>query len=511
MADKLDDPHHLVALMSYVSWRKTDGSPRRFDTSLHEPKFGIVDHHDTNIRTFPILDALAHISISQDRAQVVAIGLQLNHQANQIRLTVAENKDVADSLVPHLKNIWRKLQALSNEYAEQRLGDLGVHQVKPAESPDMPTKMGLSLKIEIFRGIYQYSLEKQMWRINKWWERLGQFLGELIRHRLGADLEGVERSLYHVVLGLSSAVRSIRRLHHGDPLTDQEWKEVYFQTMLANEDARLVLESKGGLGCESLGLELRGNRSRDPFPLRRALEKLTSLSRNIDTLFGFAHSPRFRPALQYRMIVFPIPKQTRTAQLPASAEEWKSFLKAACGEHDDDERGANAAKLLRRFGSEESVPVHCECGLIQYLQTKQENGWGNVPPFSCIGVSKLSCSSCRIWIEVFNEQDNGPKFYTRGSHGKWYWPWGMPTVEESFEKKMAGKILEEYRAYLVAEMKRRERGGSDSDGASLSGARNRLDPDDLERTRADAAAVEQEFGGTPMGFIEAEFGNPREP
>ena len=71
-------------------------------------------------------------------------------------------------------------------------------------------------------------------------------------------------------------------------------------------------------------------------------------------------------------------------------------------------------------------PAHCECMLIEYLCASQEGPWRDTPPFSYLGVSKLSCNACRIWIKSFNKQGAPSReFYTCGSHGKWYWPWAM--------------------------------------------------------------------------------------
>ncbi|KAG0633394.1 hypothetical protein HOY80DRAFT_872124, partial [Tuber brumale] len=136
-------------------------------------------------------------------------------------------------------------------------------------------------------------------------------------------------------------------------------------------------------------------------------------------------SPRLQPALRYRLLISAVPEKTHTVKLPASPEEWKSFLEVACHKRYDFQK-PRVVELAERFGSSKWVcPVHCECRLIIDLQTRQGNQWDHVPPFNYIGVSKLSCSACRIWIEAFNER-SVRKFYTRGSHGKWYWPWGIP-------------------------------------------------------------------------------------
>jgi hypothetical protein len=270
----------------------------------------------------------------------------------------------------------------------------------------------------------------------------------------------------------------------------------------ANEQAKLVLADSHGLGCKNLARELKGDLPGDPFQLQRALEKLISLPRHIQSLFGFAHSPRLRPALQYRMMICAVLGRAQNVKLPASQNEWKSFLKVASGEEgawqEDDAR-----KLFKKFGSlERECPVHCECGLIQYLQTKHGDSWDNVPAFSYIGVSKLSCSACRVWIEAFNEL-RGPKFYTRGSHGKWYFPWGMPMAEGPLKEKMREKVLNEYITQLEDEGKIKKRAGSDSSGAISSGAEDNIGSDRRQSADAWADAEVQESGGDPQGYLKA--------
>ncbi|KAG0131795.1 hypothetical protein HOY82DRAFT_484641, partial [Tuber indicum] len=244
------------------------------------------------------------------------------------------------------------------------------------------------------------------------------------------------------------------------------------------------------------------------FPLQRALEKLISLPRHIQSLFGFAHSPRLRPALQYRMTICAVLGRAQNVKLPASEDEWKSFLKVASGEEGPWQE-EDARKLFKKFGSRErECPVHCECRLIQYLQTKHGDSWDNVPAFSYIGVSKLSCSACRVWVEAFNEL-GGPKFYTRGSHGKWYFPWGMPMAEGPLKEKMRIKVLNEYITQLEDEEKIKKRAGSDSSGAISSGAEDNMGDDRRQSADARVDAAVQESGGDPLGFLKARV--PRRP
>ncbi|RPA91092.1 hypothetical protein L873DRAFT_1795108 [Choiromyces venosus 120613-1] len=416
MATNLD-PHHLVALMYYTFKGKQDGSPHLMDPSLHSLQGGIVDH-ETNVRTFPILDGLAHISVSRKESQVVAIGLQLNSQKQEIRLTVAENQNVTHGLVNHLTKIRRRLQALLVEYEKNRGGRWDKSELR---SPEMPKKS----------------------------KGLRRFMKELLKRHVFLHQQGFELSLYKVVVAWLLAIEVVSKLHDNpkDKLTESEWELVYFQSILANKHVRIVLADRKEFGCELLAQELGDHLSQDPFQLRYTLGGLASLPRHIETLFGFAHSPRLQPALRYHLLTSTVPKKAHTVKFPASPQKWKSFLEVACDKHYDFQE-TQVVELAKGFGSSKWVcPVHCECGLIQYLYTNQRNKWDRVPPFSYIGVSKLSCSACRIWIETFNKQ-SGRRFYTRGSHGKWYWPWGIPRTEGPLVGVMARKVLDEYLAHL---------------------------------------------------------------
>ena len=58
-----------------------------------------------------------------------------------------------------------------------------------------------------------------------------------------------------------------------------------------------------------------------------------------------------------------------------------------------------------------------------------DDHWQWVPAFGYLGVSKLSCAPCQLWIQGYNTLP-GQFLYTRGTHGKWYWPSGMPQLNK---------------------------------------------------------------------------------
>ncbi|KAG0632849.1 hypothetical protein HOY80DRAFT_897457 [Tuber brumale] len=208
------------------------------------------------------------------------------------------------------------------------------------------------------------------------------------------------------------------------------------------------------------------------------------------------------------MSISTVPGQTRTVELPGSQEQWKPILEVVADRILPWQEGY-AGKLAEHH--EENIrvcPAHCECSLIQYLTTRHNDSWDKVPAFSYVGVTKLSCSACRIWLEAFNEAGQR-KFYTRGSHGKWYWPWGMPTaeaslgeatagespgeitLEKSLEEAIAAKISREYIKYLKEQ--KLYRSGSDSTDASLSGGKRQLSDAQMESVRSDLDGAMQQL------------------
>lgn len=203
------------------------------------------------------------------------------------------------------------------------------------------------------------------------------------------------------------------------------------------------------------------------------------------------------------MSISAVPERTRTVPLPESESQWLSIIKGICGGGSlgSQWQGKSAKALLKKFPPpEKECPVHCECSLIEYLETKDGSSWDKVPPYNYIGVSKLSCCACHLWIEAFNELD-GRTFFTKGSHGKWYWPWGMPEMGERIEELMVEKVTSQYLAYLQAH--NHQRRGSDSSDADSAGAQPHPSDAQKETVESKMAAIVQRAGGTRVGFVEA--------
>lgn len=179
------------------------------------------------------------------------------------------------------------------------------------------------------------------------------------------------------------------------------------------------------------------SKPKPPYPLRRHIEKLTSHHRYFRALIEFAKSPRFRLAftLKFSIEIVSLPQITPAGliDLPTSDPSWVQLLEKLCHEHGfrvELERVQPILDYLGHHHHDTTVPhqVHSECAIVAHYDRLRSTTRHYTPAFSYIGVSKLSCKPCHLWLSAYNARPDMPKFYTRGSHGRWHFPWSAPTV-----------------------------------------------------------------------------------
>ncbi|RPB04056.1 hypothetical protein L873DRAFT_48125 [Choiromyces venosus 120613-1] len=323
---------------------------------------------NANRCTFPVLDALASISVSEPRHQVVALALQLRSQERRIRLTIAENDDVKDSLVPYLTSVWGKLRALSDEYAGQRAAGEDPQRLDGfrGDSRSIPPDVGLSIRVDIFREIYQYTMQKNQRRVGKWRHPFSTLIRQLHKVR-GGNLHGLEKELESAFFGLDHAYYLLSK----QSLTEEDWRHIMIIMRVAADRAKLVTEDNWT--CEILANQLKDPEAAVPFQPRRALEKLTSQHRHFHALVAFAHSPRLRFAFECDLSIATVPKSPdQSVQLPSSVAQWKSIIDNICmgsyrrGEDWPDQEAEDLASVFQTPAF--SAHIHCECALIEYLE-----------------------------------------------------------------------------------------------------------------------------------------------
>ncbi|KAG0642757.1 hypothetical protein HOY80DRAFT_998275 [Tuber brumale] len=321
-----------------------------------------------------------------------------------------------------------------------------------------------------------------MWRVGKWWDDFHDFMVTLF-HKRGHDLQGSESDSQTVYFGLKYvySVTSIDELHNTGL---EHWEQAYKYSNIACYFVR-DFTRPGNSFCE----EIVASMDTSPFNLHLALEKLTTQHQYFETLIAFANSPRLQVILQYELIIAIVPKIKGPAlELPSSASDWESIIYRITSpylERDYNWVMREGTHMHSEFKKLQwDAVVHCECSFVMYLMAMREQaaqrcaGSGSreraqmlgivkedqlrhsSPGLSActdvhnkaetgstgtyLGVSKLSCRACDLWLKYFNDL-HYPRFYTRGRHGKWYWPWAVPEFEsDRLGKSMLQMISEEY-------------------------------------------------------------------
>lgn len=426
------------------------------------PRNGLTRNPATSIRTFKVLDALASLSVSRAKSQVVSIGLQLDK--NNFILTISENDPVEPETVAYLTETWRILRELSGIFAAERNSHPGTNpdhwQNWAGQSPPVPRYLtpADALIAHLASHVYTFTKDKFWRRLNRWWPQLRAFTNQFItakHHVLTREESLLRDSVLAFRMGLDAL----------DAGGDRRWSDVVRRMDTAAEKAAALL-------VDRYGLESWVHAMQSTFPLRRALEKVTSHHRYFTELVGFANSPRLHRffAKNPTIAVVPdafddIPRYT----LPDGEDVWHAILSDICT--DEDLPLAKDAKTVQRAiaGDDQDPCVHSECALIAHYEVHR--GHGRPPLFSYIGVSKLSCMPCHLWIKALSAR-TGRTYYTRGTHGKWYRGWRAPNLAADQAVWDAGEAeaLQGMMAGVLCERLREGKGGrSASDSTDASG------------------------------------------
>lgn len=429
-----------------------------------QPLNGLTKVSTTSIRTFKVLDALASLSVSRQKSQIVSIGLQLDKET--ITLTIAENDPVTPDTIQYVTKTWGMLRELSLIYAAERSGRPGAipdyWQRWAGLSPPVPRYLDSAddLIARLACHVYTFTDEKFWRRLKRWWPELRAFTNRFItakNHCLNHEEALLRNSALAFRMGLDA-------LEVGDGTRMIQWSEVVRCMNTAAECATELLEDK-------YGLESWVHFMQSTFPLRRALEKVTSHHRYFTELIGFANSPRLHRFFTLAPTIAPVPDSfdhIPRFTLPDGERAWHGILSDICGDPTLSLGKVAATLNANLAGADQDPCVHSECALVAHYEVHR--GTGLPPPFSYIGVSKLSCMPCHLWLKALSAR-TGRNYYTRGAHGKWYRGWRAPNLgpdmtawdageTEGLQRAMAGVLRERLREQKGA------RSGSDSTDAS---------------------------------------------
>lgn len=133
-----------------------------------------VDDDQTDKSICTVLEAIACLSVSTDRMQVVAVALQLNDDEMEATITIAENTTVSARLLTHITELLAGLHDAAGIYETLRIRDRETHLLQSTFPAEIT-----AIRIKLLQAVYRYSILKNMRRYSKWIPRLKFFLGLL--------------------------------------------------------------------------------------------------------------------------------------------------------------------------------------------------------------------------------------------------------------------------------------------------------------------------------------------
>ena len=381
------------------------------------------DQPDDSSRLKRVLDSLAMLCIYQEHKQVFAVGLR--NAGSEVELLVAENGSIEPKTIEHLRTIWTKLQILSKRF-EKHHG----HSIDKS-SPRQPELVNLNEETQsIILDIQQTALKFVLLKLKK----------RLSKH---FDLfEGMKIAKGHFFSAIYQTVVVLDDIMGGDKIpSESDWTHI--------AQFLDLIQHKIGFLEPDWSSELKAFTPK-PFDIPRYIMKIVSLSKNIQVLINAANSPRLRSIFGAKLIVTALePTLLQTYVIPEKSSEWRQVISQVLEEKNrnkefgEDEyeltkiAGENAQQIAKKIlkyrkdqkDQEEPLKdtpnVHCECRIIQYTF---EPGAPQI--YSYIGVSKLSCNGCWEYMQAVNSA-YATKFQTKGTHQKWYYPWGFAVIPRS--------------------------------------------------------------------------------
>ena len=143
-------------------------------------------------------------------------------------------------------------------------------------------------------------------------------------------------------------------------------------------------------------------------------------------------------------------------------EEWKNRVVTPLGAALQEEK--NSAIKLDERGLSGRARVHCECLLVAHFVKNM----ASLRPYDYIGLSKLLCYGCHSYFRAYNMTHPSRKVHTRGTHGKVYIPWVLPTLEDGSENDVRVRMCKDMLHDLDFVWSSSQRRISDSTDASGS-------------------------------------------
>ena len=409
----------------------------------------------------PFLDALAAVAVSKERGEVIAIALRLTK--SNLELIISGNTTILPETIEYLHALWGLLGALADVCSKRHTSPMksGDRDTSPPMRRELPQEDPPYNSLH--RHIFKFCIAKFRRQFTKYWSKIDAFgRNHGAWRRAQSDFVDETQENFESFRDMCRSLELCSDLlsELEENPDDEGLLDTLIQAMsMAYEFAKVVLDSP--TNCETWVSRIStDNPQRKFWPsfccpislilftfrlivagqprLRRFIEKITTFYRHIVALNLSAYPPRLSPIykLEFSITSVPVPAARIPAVIPTGTQQWLE-IRDAMYRLKGYESTSPACLIPRNFHGRTPV-IHCEISLILYLDSTSDK-----PTFNYIGVSKLSCKACHLWIAAHRNCTKGMMRYTRGSHDKWY-PWYMPQCSEEINRYFVGLVASEY-------------------------------------------------------------------
>jgi hypothetical protein len=465
------------------------------------------------LRYSTILDALAALCVPAPKSDVIAIALQVDLKAKNITLTTASHKP--DNVpTDHIYLIWQSLQTISDVYTQQRrknhvqaraaaaaaYADADrTHYMQWTDGTRSPlmTKANRSLPevqkpiCDFNVALYRFSWKKFQHRFKKadYWKQFEGFC------RQYADVPSVQ-SLHEVL----DAIRKVYIIQ--EPSEVQMNRLSHLMAGLRQLFETVITELRQRFETVNPELEIRQTSNINKF--LRFVKKVLYIHANAEILLRFAFSERLQPfldpSMHFNLRQCSLKPFRSPCRMPPTPEAWERIIREALEAAPINNPCEDAIRALTRDLSDKwrtprmTMFVHCELVLAVHFREEKKSQPNLLNPVQHIGVSKLSCQACNVFLEVFNStaKPGDPRFVTRGCHGKSYFPWGFPMLNFNHQLRtfIRSEFIKQMATQFIRQLRNHSRSLSDSTtGSNPDDSVSSLVPTMIQITLAEAANI----------------------
>ena len=462
--------------LSYRPTYRPMASPEAFLAALHafSPLLSTSDARrsdpgDVNAEVKSFITALAAISVARPRQDVIAV--TLDPRPHWTEIYIATNGNVQQSVKDHICGVWSSLTQLSKHSVQIRLP--------------------LTAKWQTITQIYRFTWQKFQQRVKKradvctlYFQDALNLKGPFTKDELD-ELRRIEPIFQEILASsqledpskedLKSLAKSIDKLSRRlmPLLSDDAEDRLMLKFQRFGSKCIRCIDThfhKIDVMCPEL--------SRDYLDVERYMEKIVSLRNSINALFRIAQNKKFKQWFSTPLHMTLVQGKSQTflvdmnnpdllrqcfggEQAVAQAHDrWQSKVVAQV----HSELTSTSRHQSNKFNS--TVRVHCECAMVVFLEQRP-----NETLIHFIGVSKLCCHGCYVFIRAYNDRNVRIRYEFAGTHGKVYIPYVFPLISgrtSDLHNKVKHEVLRILRNDFRAAWTQPRKGRSYSDSTAAS-------------------------------------------